>query len=390
MLIPPNIHAITAPIIQEIGAHKRQLQQQGKTIFDLGQGQVSLPTGLHFPSILEHISFDETDINGYGPGAGLPELRQAICAELAHSYHARVNPANEIMVTAGANQAFLLTLMTLLKAGDKVLLPSPYYFNHEMSVRMTGGVPIEVPLQKANHWRLTLDDLMPYLDQSPRFLVIVSPNNPTGAVYEPAELEKIAHAAAERHITLIADESYNYLVYGDTPLFSAASLEALRHQIITISSFSKTFSMAGWRVGYVVGPSEFIAQAAKVQDCMVICPPILSQLVAQYHLTHELLEGIQQRRAQLNERRIMLAKALQGIDNLEVPDADGGCYIFVRVRGCTDSLQLAHDLLEQAQVAAVPGIAFGKAGEGCLRLSYGATDLAQIENACQQMTRYFA
>lgn len=389
MFIPQNIQAIAPPIIQEMDVHKRKLLEQGKPIFDLGQGLIKLPAALPFPSILEQITFD-SDINAYGPGLGLPKLRQAICDELAHSYAARVNPADEIIVTAGANQAFLLTLMTLLEVGDKVLLPSPYYFNHEMSVRMTGGIPIEVPLRQANHWRLTLDDLLPYFDQAPRFLVIVSPNNPTGAVYEAAEIEKIAQAAAERNITIIADEAYNYLVYGDRPLFSTASLEALRPHIITISSFSKTLSMAGWRVGYVIGPSNFITQAAKVHDCMVICPPILSQLVAHYHFEHDLLDGIHQRQTQLNERRIALAQALSGIKNLEIFDSDGACYSFVRVKGCTDSLQLAHDLLEQAQVVTVPGVAFGKAGEGCLRLSYGATDLTQIENACQQMAHYFA
>jgi aspartate/methionine/tyrosine aminotransferase len=315
-------------------------------------------------------------------------LRETLSERLREENGIKVDPEREILIIAGANYGFLLALLTLLEPGDKVLLPSPYYFDHEMSIRIVGAVPVEVPLREETGFRLTLADLEPYLHTEPRALVMVSPNNPTGAVYDPQEMRNIARVLASQDVTIITDETYQHFTYEGAEHFSLGSLAEARSHVITIGSFSKTYSLTGWRVGYLISDANYMREALKVQDSMMVCTPIVSQMAALGALKVP-TEELTRRREALAERRRLLIDRLASIQRLGWRPTRGAYFAFVRVQGCTDSVALARDLLERVHVAVVPGSIFGKNGEGYIRLSYGSVGLDELDEACRRLAQYF-
>jgi len=370
-----------------LNARAERLRRQGAHVISLGQGVPGFPI-VSGAIEMARQALEEADTHVYSGDAGLLPLRQALSATLPQENGAEVDPQTEIIITAGANQAFVLALLTLLEPGDKVLLPSPFYFNHEMAVRIVGGSPVEVPLSEETGFQLRMEDLEPYLDTAPRALVIVSPNNPTGAVYQPEELRRIAEALASREITIISDETYRHFVYDGAEHFSPPSIPEIRCQVITLGSFSKSFSMTGWRVGYVVAEPDFIGEALKVQDSMLVCAPVISQKAALGGLGEPAVE-ISRRREILDQRRRFLIQRLAQIPRLTWHPTRGAFYAFARVEGCTDSAALAEQILETVHVVTVPGSVFGRHGEGYLRLSYGSVELADLEEACDRLAQYF-
>jgi aminotransferase len=387
MRIPERIQSIAPPAMDLLNAQAERLRREGADVISLGQGVPGFPM-VSGAMEMARQALEETDTHVYSADAGLLPLRQALSATLAEESGAEVGPETEIIITAGANQAFLLALLTLLEPGDKVLLPSPFYFNHEMAVRIVGGVPVEVPLSEETGFQLRLRDLEPYLEMGPRALVIVSPNNPTGAVYQPEQLRRIGEALASEEVPIISDETYRHFVYEGAEHFSLASVPELRSQVITIGSFSKSFSMTGWRVGYLVAEPTFIGEALKVQDAMLVCAPVISQKAALGGLGEPARE-ISRRREILDQRRRFLNQRLTEIRQLTWYPTRGAFYAFVRVEGCTDSATLAEEILETVHVVAVPGRVFGEHGEGYLRLSYGSVDLVDLDDACDRLTQYF-
>ena len=388
MNIPPRIRDIAPAIMDEIGARVKELSHDGADVMDLAGG---VPI---FPPVASALrsarqALDDPATHLYGADAGLLSLREGLSRWLAEKDGIKVDPATEIMVTAGANQAFMLAVLTLLEPGDKVLLPSPFYFNHEMTVRIAGGVPVEVPLREETGFQLTLADLEPYLEMEPRMLVMVSPNNPTGAVYDPEELQHIARHLASRGVVIISDETYEHFVHEGAEHFSVGSLPECRSHVITIGSFSKTFSLSGWRVGYLLAESDFVQQAIKVQDSMLVCAPLISQKAALGALKTP-LEELARRRSLMSEQRQLLARRLAKIPRLRWHPTRGAYYAFVHVEDNTDSAALATDVLETAHVATVPGSVYGHNGEGFLRLSYGSVNKVELEEACARLSKYLA
>jgi aspartate/methionine/tyrosine aminotransferase len=385
--IPARVQDIAPAFMDELGARISALRGQGADVINLGQGVPGFPP---VAGAIEEArrGLEEPSVHVYSGDAGLLSLRRALSSWLAKHEGPVSNPETELVITAGANQGFLLTVLTLLGPGDKVLLPSPFYFNHEMSLRIIGAEPIEVPLREETGYQLTMADLEPYLDHQPSALVLVSPNNPTGAVYDPKELERIARALTARGIVLIFDETYQAFVYDDARHFSPASIPEARSQVITLGSFSKTFGLAGWRVGYLMAEPDFVEQAIKVQDAMLVCAPVISQRAALGALQTP-LEEIARRRNVLAERRQLMAQRITKIPSLHWKPTDGAYYAFLRVEGCIDSEELTWDLLEKTHVAVVPGSYFGESGEGHLRLSYGSVDSSDLEEACRRMAEYF-
>jgi aminotransferase len=376
---------LTPALIDVLKARTDELRQAGAEIVDLGQAIPNFPPS---PKALEAArqALAEPDTHVYSPDAGLLSLRQALCAALAREHNLQADPEREVLITAGANQAVLLALLSLLDPGDRVLLPGPYFFNHEMAVRIAGGVPVEVPLDPATGFQVRLEDLRPHLDGA-RAVILCSPNNPTGTVYEPGELARIARELAARGIVLLTDETYRHLVYGDAVHFSPGSLPEARDHVITIGSFSKSYSLTGWRIGYMVAPAPFVEEAIKVQDTMVICAAVVAQKAALGALG-EPPKFIASRCAALDRRRRLLAQHLAAIPGLHWRPTAGAFFAFVRVEGCTDSLRLAMDILDQAHVVTIPGSLFGPSGEGYLRLSYGSVEEDELEEACGRLGEF--
>jgi aminotransferase len=386
MHIAGRIQQLTPAMIDVIKNYTADLCHASVPVINLGQAIPNFPPS---PAALEAArqALAEPDTHSYSPDAGLLSLRRALCAALARGNGIAADPEGEVLITAGANQAFLTALLTLLEPGDRVLLPGPYFFNHEMAVRIAGGVPVEVPLAEETGFQLRLQDVEPYLEGA-RALIVCSPNNPSGAVYDPVELARIAHELTGRGIALLTDQTYQHYCYGEARHFSPAALPAAREQVITIGSFSKSYSLTGWRVGYLVAPAAFVEQALKVQDTMVICAPVIAQKTALGALG-EPPTFIAARREALDHRRQLLAARLAAIPALHWQPTEGAYFAFVRVAGCRDSLQLTLQVLEQAHVVTIPGSLFGPSGEGYLRLSYGSVEEEELEEACGRLARFF-
>lgn len=387
MQIASKIRQLTPALIDVIKTSTAELRAAGAEIINLGQ---AIP---NFPPVPAAIAaarqaLEEPDTHVYSPDAGLLTLRHALSEALAAENGIQADPESEILITAGANQAVLTALITLLDPGDRVLLPSPMFFNHEMAVHIAGGIPLEVPLREETGFQLRLEDLQPYLEPAPRALIVVTPNNPTGAVYDPAELARIGRALAERGITLLTDEVYERFVYEGARHFSLASLPELKSHTITIGSFSKSYSLTGWRVGYLVGPAAFVQQALKVQDTMVICAAAIAQKAALGALRED-RALLAERRRTLEGRRRLLLEELGCIRGIHWQPTRGSFFAFVRVTGCRDSLALSMALLQQAHLVTIPGSLFGPCGEGYLRLSYGSVDMKELREACRRLAGFF-
>jgi len=387
MRVPERIRSIAPPAIDAINSRAERLRREGAQVIGLGQGVPGFPAVAAAIEMARQ-ALEEPSTHVYSADAGLLPLREALSAALAEHNGTEADPEREIIITAGANQAFVLALLTLLEPDDKVLLPSPFYFDHEMAIRIVGGVPQEVALSEETGFQLRMENLEPYLETRPRALVIVSPNNPTGAVYDPGELRRIGRGLAEKGIAIISDETYQYFVYEGAERLSLASVPEIRSQVITIGSFSKTFSLTGWRVGYLVAEPGFIQEALKVQDSMLVCAPVISQKAALGALGKP-VEEIARRREILNQRRRFLIERLAEIPQLTWHPTRGGYFAFVRVEGCSDSAKLALEILNTVHVVTIPGSLFGQHGEGYLRLSYGSVELEDLDEACRRLARYF-
>jgi aspartate/methionine/tyrosine aminotransferase len=388
IVIPPRVTAISPPQIDVINARAAEWRARGADVISLGQALPGFaPPSSVFAAAQAALLRPDTHI--YSADAGVIELRQALCRRLAEDFTVTADPETEVIITAGANQAFMLALMTVLEPGDEVLLPAPYFMNHEMAVRAIGAVPIEVPLDKAAGFSLRWIDLEARLTPRTRAVVICSPSNPTGAVFGATALQEIARELLARNIVILSDETYMHFVYGDCQHFSLASVPNWRESVILLGSFSKSFGMTGWRVGYLIASSRTIHEALKIQDAMLICAPVIAQeavlaaVEQAWHYPQQYLEAFNTRRCYLRDR-------LDTIPTLHWQPTQGGFFAFVEVAGCADAQQLSLAILDRVHVVTIPGNLFGVNGQGFLRLSYGSVDLSRLEMACDRLLRYFS
>lgn len=386
--IPKRTLDIAVPQIDVLNARAAALRTAGKEVISLGQALPGFPPP---PEMLHaaEVAIKNPDTHIYSADAGILQLRQALAERLQKHYDIEVDAENEIIITAGANQAFMLALMTVLDPGDEVVLPSPYFMNHEMAVRAVGAIPIEAPLCEESGFALCWRDIEPYITTNTRAVVLVSPSNPTGAVCDPTEFEAIVRHLIAINVYVISDETYMHFVYGTQCFKSALTISEWRNGVLMVSSFSKCFAITGWRVGYLIAPAEIIAQAIKIQDAMLICAPVIAQEAVLGAVQHA-WEYPYSFLPTLDERRAVLRAALESSPHIQWRETGGGFFAFVRVAGCTDSEKLAMALIEQAYVVTIPGNYFGKAGEGFLRLSYGAVDTIALEKATQRIIEFLS
>jgi aspartate/methionine/tyrosine aminotransferase len=362
-----RIGDVQAPIIPIIG----DLIRRTPGTISLGQGIVAYGPPPQALAVLQ--SFPRTaDDHRYGPVEGAPGLVEAIRRKLAAENGIDVGPDRRIVVTAGGNMAFVNAVLAVTDPGDEVILLSPFYFNHDMAIVMSGCRT--VPVATDDRYQLRLDAIRKAMTPRTRAVVTISPNNPSGAVYPAEALREVNRLCADHGVYHVHDEAYEYFTYDATPHFSPASIAGSTPHTISLFSLSKTYGMAGWRIGYMVIPATLFEAVNKIQDTNLICPPIVSQAVAQAALE----AGSGYCRAQvreLSEVRPLVLEAFDTISDLcTVPRPDGAFYCLVRVHTSMDSLALVERLVREHRVAAVPGSAFGLT-EGCyLRVSYGALD----------------
>jgi aspartate/methionine/tyrosine aminotransferase len=364
-----RLAAVQSPIIPVVA----DLIRTHPGTISLGQGVVNYGPP---PAALDQIArfLAEPANHKYQPVAGIPALVDALEQKLAAENGVRVGAAhgNRTMVTAGGNQAFLNAVLALGDPGDEFILPTPYYFNHEMAVTMASCRPVLVPTDA--HHQLDVAALRAAITPRTRAILTVSPNNPTGAVYPAATLRAVNALCAEHGIFHLHDEAYEYFTYGGVEHFSPASIPGAAAHTLSLHSLSKSYGFASWRIGWMVYPAALEAAMRKIQDTVVICPPVISQYAALGALSagapyvHEKLRALAAVRA-----TVQSALAPLVADGLcEIPPADGAFYFFLRVHSDLAPLALVERLVREHRVAVIPGNAFGLT-HGCpLRVAYGA------------------
>lgn len=362
-----------------VSALADQLRRAGADVIDLGAGEPDFPTPENIR--LAGAEAIETGHTKYTAAAGTPNLKQAICERFAADFGARYEPA-EILAAAGAKQVIFNAIATLIEPGDDVLVAKPYWVTFPEAVTFAGGRTVWVETEDQD-FRLTADAVERALTTRSKVLLINSPSNPSGLVVPPDEFEKIVALAVSRGLWVISDECYCQFVYQPVQPFSATQLpEALRRRVLVAGSLSKTYAMTGWRIGYALGPREWIKAMTCVQSHSTSNPTSISQQAA-----IEALTGSQNSVAQMlqaySERRDWLIPALNDLPGVTCATPEGAFYAFpsVKATGLT-SEELTTRLLERAHVAVTPGDAFG--APGYLRLSY-ATSLEKLETGVERI-----
>jgi aminotransferase len=366
-MVAERIRSLELPPFDPLNRRAAELRDQGHHVISLGQ---AVPYFGPPPSALDaaRAAVDTPEVSRYVTDPGLPSLRRVLAERLGETLGGSY-AADDLIITAGANHAFALTLTTLVDPGDEVILPSPYFTNHHMMVAAIGAVPVEAPVADRVTHSVTWSDIEPHITERSRAIVLCNPANPTGATIDAREGRRIAEGAAERGLILISDETYMHFVYEGSH-WSVASLPEWRRQAVVIGTFSKSFGMMGWRLGFMLADAAVCEQAVKVQDAMIICAPAISQVVGEV-AARDAWPYPASFHDDLRARRQIMADGLAEIPGIAWTPQRGGFFAFVRIDGCTDSRALSAHLIEHAHIVTIPGAVFGASGEGCLRLSYG-------------------
>jgi len=396
--MPARTAHLVSPPFDVLNQKASKLRATGHDVISLGQ---AVP-GFGPPKAAIEAArraLEDPQAHRYSADAGIVTLREALCDKLAEHRQIRARP-DEVIITAGGNQAFMLAAMTLIDPGDEVVLTTPYFVNHEMTIRAIGGVPVEAPLNETHGFKPCWTAIEPHLTSRTRAVVLCSPSNPTGAVIERDELAQTVHHLSSRGITVFCDETYLHFVHHDCPAevgihrgrpddpASAAAVAEWRDNVVVVGTFSKSFGMTGWRVGYMLADQRVCEQALKIQDAMIICAPTISQIAVEaairddWNYAHAFHD-------ELVERRAALQQGIETIARLHWTPTSGGFFAFVSVADCADSMALASDILDRAHVVTIPGATFGSAGKRFLRLSYGAVGVEQLREAFSRLQKYF-
>ena len=350
----------------------------------LGVGEPDFETPWHITE--EGIFSLEQGRTFYTSNQGLPELREEISKWNKRKYGLDYTK-DEIIVTCGGSEAIDIALRACINPGDEVIILEPNYVCYEPDILLTGGVPVKIQLKNENEFRLTPEELEKAITDKTKILLINYPNNPTGAIMTKADLEKIAKVIIKNDLLVISDEIYSELTYSGSH-YSIGALPNMRERTLTINGFSKTFSMTGWRLGYVMGPKEIMDQVKKIHQFVVMSAPTISK----YAGIEALRNGdtdIEKMKKEYNKRRKYLLKEF---DRLGLPcfEPSGAFYIFPYIgKYRMTSEEFATDLLNKEHVVVVPGTAFGDSGEGFVRISY-AYSLDALKEAIKRVERYLS
>ncbi len=317
----------------------------------------------------------------YSPAAGLPELREAIAAKTLRDSAYTVQ-ASQVLVTNGGKQAVYQAFQTLLDPGDEVLLPAPYWTTYPEAITLPGGVPVVVPADESTGYLVSVEQLEAARTPRTKVLLFNSPSNPTGAIYPPDQVEAIGRWAVEHGIWVVTDEIYEHLVYGDARHVSMpAVVPELADTCVVLNGVAKTYAMTGWRVGWMIGPSDVIKAATNLQSHLSSNVANVSQRAALEAVSGS-LDAVLEMRSAFDRRRRKIVELLSAIPGVSCPEPQGAFYAYPSVKGLLGreirgvrpqtSVELASLVLEQAEVAVVPGEAFGT--PGYFRLSYALGD----------------
>lgn len=391
--IATRIAAIAESATLAVDAKAKALKAAGRPVIGFGAGEPDFPT----PDYIVEAAVAACRVpanHRYTPAAGLPALREAIAAKTLRDSGYEISPA-DVLVTNGGKQAVFQAFATVVDVGDEVLLPAPYWTTYPEAIRLAGGVPVEVVAGVEQDYLVTVEQLEAARTDRTKALLFCSPSNPTGAVYSPEQVAEIGRWALEHGVWVITDEIYEHLVYDDavaTPILRA--VPELADTTIVLNGVAKTYAMTGWRVGWMVGPRDVVKAATNLQSHLTSNVANVSQHAAIAALTGD-LTAVAEMRTAFDRRRRTMVEMLRAIDGVVCPTPRGAFYAYPSVAGVlgreirgvtpTTSAELAALILDEVEVAVVPGEAFGPSGY--LRLSYalGDDDLAEGVGRIQEL-----
>lgn len=353
-------------------------------VISLGVGEPDFDTPWHIRD--EGIYSLEKGRTFYTSNSGLKELRMEIAVYLQRTQGLEYHYLSQIFVTVGGSEAIDLAMRAMINPGDEVLIPQPSYVSYEPCVVMADGKPVVIELKEENQFRLTPEELEAAITPKTKILVMPFPNNPTGAIMEREDLEKLVPIIEKHDLFVVSDEIYGELTYGGKKHVSIAALPGMQERTILINGFSKAYAMTGWRLGYACGPKEVIRQMVKIHQYCIMCAPTTSQYAAVEALRNG-DEDVRRMRESYDERRRFVLFTLKEM-GLPCFEPEGAFYVFPCIRefGMTSD-EFATNLLKEEKVAIVPGTAFGNCGEGYLRISY-AYSIESLKKALKRLENY--
>jgi aspartate/methionine/tyrosine aminotransferase len=385
-----RIAGIAGSVTLAVDAKAKALQAAGRPVIGFGAGEPDFATPGYIVAAAQQ-ACAEKRFHKYSPTAGLPELRTAVAAKTMRDSGLDVE-ASQVLITNGGKQAVFQAFATLLNPGDEVLVPAPYWTTYPEVIALAGGTMVPVPTDENSGFLTTVDDLEAHRTERTKVLLFVSPSNPTGAVYPPEQVAEIGRWAAERGLWVITDEIYEHLVYG-TATFSSmpVAVPELTDRCVVLNGCAKTYAMTGWRVGWMIGPPDVIGAATNLQSHATSNVCNVAQAAALAAVSGDLSAVARMRRA-FDRRREQMTTMLNKIPGVVCPLPEGAFYCFPSVKGVlgkemagqrpATSAELAELVLDKAEVAVVPGEAFG--APGYFRLSAALAD-ADLEEGLTRL-----
>lgn len=383
MKLAARVGEVTPSLTLAIAATAKAMKAEGIDVCSFSAGEPDFDTPAHIKAAAAKAL--EAGKTKYGPVAGEPQLRAAIAKKL-QTDNGLNYAAENVLVTNGGKHSLYNLMMVLLNPGDEVIIPAPYWLSYPEMVRLADAVPVILPTTEETGYKITPDQLRSACTSKTRLLVLNSPSNPTGMVYSPAEIQAIAEVVVEKDILVVSDEIYEKLLYDGAEHVSIGSFgpEIFARTLIS-NGFAKAYSMTGWRLGYLAGPLEIIKAANTLQSHSTsnICTFAQYGAIAALESSQDCVEEM---RTAFADRRRFVLDRLAAIPGLTCPKPDGAFYVFPNIsKSGLKSLEFCKQLLENQQVAAIPGIAFG--ADDCIRLSY-ATDMATIEKGMDRLDKF--
>ncbi|WP_408654617.1 pyridoxal phosphate-dependent aminotransferase [Jatrophihabitans sp.] len=383
--ISDRISAIAESATLAVDAKAKALKAAGRPVIGFGAGEPDFATPDYIVQAAREAA-QQSRYHRYTPVAGLPELRTAVAAKTLRDSGYSVE-ASQVLITNGGKQAVYNTFATLLDPGDEVLLVAPYWTTYPEAVRLAGGVPVEVQTDETTGYLASVDQLEAARTERTKVLLFVSPSNPSGAVYPGEQVAAIGSWAAEHGLWVVTDEIYEHLVYGEHRNVSIATATPdLADRVVVLNGVAKTYAMTGWRVGWLIGPPDVVKAASNLQSHATSNVSNVAQVAALAAVSGD-LSAVAEMRTAFDRRRQTILDMLRAIDGVVCPTPGGAFYAYPQVKGllgrslrgrtATTSAELATLILDEVEVAVVPGEAFGT--PGYLRLSYalGDADLAE-------------
>ena len=383
--VSARISAISESATLAVDAKAKAMKAEGRPVIGFGAGEPDFPTPDYIVDAAVAAA-REPRYHRYTPAGGLPELKKAIAEKTARDSGYRVEPA-QVLVTNGGKQAIYEAFAALLDPGDEVIVIAPYWTTYPESIKLAGGVPVYVVTDETTGYLASVEQLEAARTERTKVLLFVSPSNPTGAVYPREQVRAIGQWANEHGLWVLTDEIYEHLVYGDAE-FSSLPVEVpeIADRTIVVNGVAKTYAMTGWRVGWVIGPKDIVKAASNLQSHATSNVANVSQAAAVAAVSGG-LEAVEEMKKAFDRRRRTIVRMLNEIDGVFCPEPQGAFYAYpsvkdvlgreIRGRRPQTSAELAELILDEAEVAVVPGEAFGT--PGYLRLSYALGDEDLVE-----------